>query len=61
MSATLRNDRVVVHHRAAHSCSSTLSSRQKMKSEERDHFTEVGSNFMGEVAFPAIPRSDENA
>jgi len=32
-----------------------------MKSEEREHFTEVGGNFMGELTFRAIHCSDENA
>jgi hypothetical protein len=32
-----------------------------MKSQERDHFTKVGGNFMGEFTFCAIPRSEENA
>ena len=31
-----------------------------MKSEEREHFTKIGGNFMGELAF-TIPRSEKNA
>jgi len=32
-----------------------------MKSEEREHFTKVDGNLMGEFTFRAMPRSEENA